>query len=110
MFAILGKLSGVHSFITRELLQARSIQLDREDMPLPGIVLVGGEKNSARRFVHSFDSEHLEIALRELSVQLRFPAERVLLIKAVEIQVSVPVAPARPQKTVPRLQHAEVII
>jgi hypothetical protein len=41
MFAILGKLSGIHSLIVRELLQGRSVQLHRTDVLLPRITRVG---------------------------------------------------------------------
>ena len=51
-------------------------------MPLPGIVFVGGEKHRARSFIHSFDSQHLEVAVRELPLQLCFGAKRILFVES----------------------------
>ena len=79
-------------------------------MPLPRIVFVGGEENRARGFIDSFDSQHFEVALSELPIQFRFGGQRILLIEAVEIQMRVPIAPARPLKMVARLQDSKVVV
>src|SRR6202043_3828877 len=41
VFAIVGEFADVKPLVTRKLLQTRPIKLDREEMALPGIALVG---------------------------------------------------------------------
>src|SRR5580692_10786863 len=108
MLAILGKLGRVDSLIVRKLLQTGSIQLDRENMPLPRIVFVGGEKYGTGRFVHALYPQHFEVALRELPLQLCIGGKRVPLVKAVEVEVDIPVAPARPQESATGVQKTNL--
>src|SRR5271155_1639450 len=74
-------------------------------MPLPRIVFVSREKYGAGRFVYSLDSRHFVVALRELPLQLCVGGERILFVKAVEVEMHVPVAPARPQEAAAGIQE-----
>ena len=79
-------------------------------MPLPRVILVRGEQHKARRVIHCLHSQHLKVALGQLPLQLGIRRQRILLVKTVEVEMRVPVAPARPQEAVSRFQDLEVVI
>src|SRR5208282_3130720 len=108
MFPVLRKISGIHSFIMRELLEAAAIQPHRTDVPLPWVAWIGQEKYRARRFVHSLNPQHLKVPLRKLPLQFRVCCHRARLIEAVEVDMHVPVSPARPQELAFGLQETNL--
>ena len=79
-------------------------------MPLSWIVFVASEERNSCRFVDRLHSQHFEIARSQLPLQLCLSSQRILLVETIQIQMRVPIAPARPQEAVSRLQHAEVIV
>jgi hypothetical protein len=63
---------------------------------LSRIIFVARKKDSARRIVDALDPQHFKITLGYRAFQLRFCCQRILFVKAVEIQMGMPVAPTRP--------------
>src|ERR1700730_3234326 len=95
MFAVVGKLRGKHSFFVGKRLQAAAIKLDGKKLPLAWVILITAKENYVCRLVDSIHSQHFEVALGNLPLQIRFGLKRILLVEAVEIKMGVAVAPAK---------------
>ncbi len=102
---VVAEISNVHPLFRGQRLESRAIQLHRENMHLPRIIFIRREEHRPRSLVHALNSQHLEVALGQLPLQLRIRGHRILLVKAVQIEMHVAVAPARPQKLSRRLQE-----
>jgi hypothetical protein len=84
----------VRAIFFRNARYPRSIELRRIKLPLPRIIFVAREINDAGTFIHRLNAKHLEIALRDLMLELGIRRQRIRLVEAVEIKLRMPIAPA----------------
>src|SRR5207249_804679 len=96
MPGIIGKGRIVRAILAGNPRQVRAIELHRIEMLLPGIIFVANEIDRARCLIYSLHGKHFEIAACELVFQPGLARQRVFFIKAVEVNVRVPVSPACP--------------
>ena len=100
MFPIVSKSRFVAAFFPRDQFKTGSIDFYRTELLLAGIVSVTGEVNNPDALVNSRDIKHFKIALRKLAFKLSLAGQRILLVEAVEVKMSMSIAPARPDEAV----------
>ncbi len=91
---VLGEKTGsCHSPDLAYLVFALSIRSDDPDLLLTRIALVGEVINGVRDLVYAHNFRHIPIAAGQLLYQAGFDSKRVRSIKAVEVDVVVPIPP-----------------
>ncbi len=100
----------MHAVILGQLLLAGTVEFDRPQLLFARIAFVRDVINHSRCRIHRLDRRHLAVAIRELPHQLRLTRHRVGFIEAVEIDLRVPIAPARPQYVRPADRHVVVFV
>src|SRR4051812_9140690 len=78
-------------------------------MALAVIAFVSDEVNVPRFLVHRLDAERVPLAFRQLAFELWVSSKRLGSVEAVEIKVSVAIAPARPQELAAGIKWNEVV-
>jgi hypothetical protein len=77
-----------------EDLKIAAIQFHAAEMALAGVVCISGYIQCAGVLINSVDIKDFKVSLCNLVLQLSFIRKGVALVKRVEVQVSVSVAPA----------------
>src|SRR5207247_1208248 len=89
---VIGKRSGMPAVRLRKPADITAVQPHREYAASARIVLVRCEVH--RVLIHRLHRKNLVISLIELPLQFGIGIQRILLIEAVEIEMSMPIAPA----------------
>ena len=82
----------------RQASELGSVKLYREHVLLFVVSLVGGE--IYRLIVHGLERQDFVVSFFQLPLQLGLCPQRLLLVETVQIQVSMPIPPTRPQKAI----------
>src|SRR6266852_5387937 len=104
MFPIVGKSRFVATFFPRDQLKIGSVDFYGTELLLARIVFVTGEIKNPDALVHFGDIKHFKIASGKLAFKLSLACQRILLVEAVKVEMSMSVAPARPDEAVPDLK------
>src|SRR5579872_1926043 len=78
----------------RKHLEVTAIQFDCAQMPLAVVVGISDEVNSSGIVIKAFNAENFEISFGNLILQFGVRRQGIVLVKEIEIEVSMTVAPA----------------
>src|SRR5215470_183501 len=92
VLAVVGEIGEVYTLVRCQTAKIRAIEFHCEHMLLVKISLIRGEVN--RVIVHSLHAEHFVISLFKLPLQFCFSGKRILLVEAVQVKMSITIAPA----------------
>ncbi len=92
----------------RQTAKVGAVQLHREHALPARVPLVRGEVDGL--LVDRLHRQNLVVPSFQLALQPGIGPQRILLVKAVQVEMGVAVAPARPQEAVSRLQDPEHIV
>src|SRR5579859_7776899 len=110
MHGITGKLGKMRAFFFGNALQAAAIKLYRVKLALPVIIFIGGEIDRVRGVVDGDEIVNFVATARELPFQCGLRVQRMRRVEAVEIKMSITVAPASPEEFISRFEHMKIVV